>query len=82
MRGSSLSEEEIEYKLNTKLMENGKFLFFRLVRYAIGNQRVQTQLKTNQNGVFIITADKWQTIMEKIDNEELQAILAHGLEDV
>lgn len=77
-----ISEEEIEKKLNTLLMENKKFLFIRLVRLALGNETIKTQLRANQTGVFIIDCEKWQKIMDRIEQEELEAILAQGLEDI
>jgi len=77
-----ISEEEIENKLNALLMENKKFLFIRLVRLALGNETIKTQLRANQTGVFIIDCEKWQKIMDRIEQEELEAILAQGLEDI
>jgi len=77
-----ISEEEIENKLNALLMENKKFLFIRLVRLALGNETIKTQLRANQTGVFIIDREKWQKIMDRIEQEELEAILAQGLEDI
>lgn len=77
-----LSEEEIENKLNALLMENNKFLFIRLVRLALGNERVKTQLRANQTGIFILTSERWQKIFEKLKEEKLEAILAEGLEDM
>jgi len=76
-----ISEEEIENKLNALLMENKKFLFIRLVRLALGNETIKTQLRANQTGVFIIDREKWQKIMDRIEQEELEAILSQGLED-
>jgi hypothetical protein len=77
-----LSEEEIENKLNALLMENNKFLFIRLVRLALGSERIKTQLRANQTGIFILTSEKWQKIFKKLKEEKLEAILAEGLEDV
>lgn len=77
-----LSEEEIENKLNALLMANSKFLFIRLVRLALGSERIKTQLRANQTGIFILTCEKWQQIMDRIAKEELEAILAQGLEDI
>lgn len=77
-----LSEEEIENKLNALLMENNKFLFIRLVRLALGNERVKTQLRANQTGIFILTSERWQKIFKKLKEEKLEAILAEGLEDI
>ena len=77
-----ISEEEIENKLNALLMANSKFLFIRLVRLALGSERIKTQLRANQNGIFIIDCEKWQKIMDRIEKEELEAILADGLEDM
>jgi hypothetical protein len=77
-----ISEEEIENKLNALLMANSKFLFIRLVRLALGSERIKTQLRANQTGIFILTGEKWQKIMDRIEQEELEAILAQGLEDI
>lgn len=77
-----LSEEEIENKLNALLMENNKFLFIRLVRLALGNERVKTQLRANQTGIFILTSERWQKIFKKLKEEKLETILAEGLEDI
>lgn len=77
-----LSEEEIENKLNALLMENNKFLFIRLVRLALGSERIKTQLRANQTGIFILTSEKWQQIIDRIEQEELEAILTQGLEDI
>jgi len=77
-----LSEEEIENKLNSLLMENNKFLFIRLVRLALGSERIKTQLRASQTGIFILTSEKWQKILKKLKEEKLEAILAEGLEDV
>ncbi len=77
-----ISEEEIENKLNTLLMANSKFLFIRLVRLALGSERIKAQLRANQTGIFILTGEKWQKIMDRIEQEELESILAQGLEDI
>lgn len=77
-----LSEEEIENKLNALLMENNKFLFIRLVRLALGSERIKTQLRASQTGIFILTSEKWQKIFKKLKEEKLEAILAEGLEDI
>jgi hypothetical protein len=78
----AVSEEETENKLNALLMENNKFLFIRLVRSALGNEGIKAQLRANQTGIFILTSEKWQQIMERIEKEELESILAQGLEDI
>jgi hypothetical protein len=36
-------------------------------------------LRTDQNGVFSIDLKKWQKIMDRIEQEELEAILAQGV---
>jgi hypothetical protein len=79
---NAVSEEEIENKLNALLMENNKFLFIRLVRLALGSERIKTQLRANQTGIFILTSEKWQQIIDRIEQEELEAILTQGLEDI
>jgi hypothetical protein len=49
---------------------------------ALGSERIKTQLRANQTGIFILTGEKWQKIMDRIEQEELEVILAQGLEDI
>ena len=72
------SKDETEDNLNFLLMENDKFLFIRLVRIALGNEAIKIQLRAKQNGMFIIDSPRWQQIMNKIEREELELILAEG----
>lgn len=76
------SEEEVKGNLENLLLEKDKFLLIRLVRLALGHPIIKKQLRTNQNGVFSIDLKKWQKIMDRIEQEELEAILAEGLEDI
>ena len=75
------SEEEVKSKLENLLLKKDKFLLIRLVRLALGHPIIKKQLRTDQNGVFSIDFKKWQQIMDRIEQEELEAILAQGLED-
>ena len=76
------SEEEVKSKLENLLLKKDKFLLIRLVRLALGHPIIKKQLRTNQNGIFGIDLIKWQQIMDRIEKEELEAILAQGLEDI
>jgi len=75
------SEEEVKSKLENLLLKKERFLLIRLVRLALGHPIIKKQLRTDQNGVFSIDLKKWQKIMDRIEQEELEAILAQGLED-
>jgi hypothetical protein len=76
------SEEEVKSKLENLLLKKDKFLLIRLVRLALGHPIIKKQLRTEQNGIFGIDLIKWQQIMDRIEKEELEAILAQGLEDI
>jgi len=76
------SEEEVKSKLENLLLKKERFLLIRLVRLALGHPIIKKQLRTDQNGVFSIDLKKWQKIMDRIEQEELEAILAQGLEDI
>ena len=76
------SEEEVISKLENLLLKKDKFLLIRLVRLALGHPIIKKQLRTEQNGIFGIDLIKWQQIMDRIEQEELEAILAQGLEDI
>jgi hypothetical protein len=76
------SEEEVKSKLENLLLKKERFLLIRLVRLALGHPIIKKQLRTNQNGIFGIDLIKWQKIMDRIEQEELEAILAQGLEDI
>lgn len=72
---------------NSKIPNQHFWVFFhtgpiRLVRLALGSERIKTQLRANQTGIFILTSEKWQQIMDRIEKEELESILAQGLEDI
>jgi hypothetical protein len=76
------SEEEVKNKLENLLLKKERFLLIRLVRLALGHPIIKKQLRTHQNGVFSIDLVKWQRIMDRIEQEELEYILAQGLEDI
>lgn len=76
------SEEEVKTKLEHLLLNKDKFLLIRLVRLALGHPIIKKQLRTDQNGVFSIDLIKWQKIVNKVEQEELEYILAQGLEDI
>ena len=73
------SEEEVKTKLEHLLLNKDKFLLIRLIRLALGHPIIKKQLRTDQNGVFSIDLKKWQKIMDRIEQEELEAILAQGV---
>lgn len=73
------SQEEIENTLKPILKENDNFLLIRLVRIALGNETIKEQLRAKQNGIFSIDTLKWQQILNKVKEEELELILAQGL---
>ena len=76
------SEEEVKSKLENLLLKKDKFLLIRLVRLALGHPIIKKQLQTDQNGIFGIDLIKWQQIMDRIEQEVLEAILAQGVEDI
>jgi len=73
------SEEEVKGNLENLLLKKERFLLIRLVRLALGHPIIKKQLRTDQNGVFSIDLKKWQKIMDRIEQEELEAILAQGV---
>ena len=76
------SEEEVKNKLENLLLKKERFLLIRLVRLALGHPIIKKQLRTHQNGVFSIDLVKWKKIVNKVEQEELEYILAQGLEDI
>jgi len=76
------SEEEVKGNLENLLLKKERFLLIRLVRLALGHPIIKKQLRTDQNGVFSIDLKKWQKIMDRIEQEELEAILAQGVLDI
>ncbi len=76
------SEEEVKSKLENLLLKKERFLLIRLVRLALGHPIIKKQLRTHQNGVFSIDLAKWKKIVSKVEQEELEYILAQGLEDI
>jgi len=76
------SEEEVKNKLENLLLKKDKFLLIRLVRLALGHPIIKKQLRTHQNRVFSIDLVKWKKIVNKVEQEELEYILAQGLKDI
>ena len=76
------SEEEVKGNLENLLLKKERFLLIRLVRLALGHPIIKKQLRTHQNGVFSIDLVKWKKIVNKVEQEELEYILAQGLEDI
>lgn len=76
------SEEEVKSKLGNLLLKKERFLLIRLVRLALGHPIIKKQLRIDQNGVFSIDLAKWKQILKKLKEEQLETILAEGLEDV
>ena len=76
------SAEEVKNKLENLLLKKERFLLIRLVRLALGHPIIKKQLRTDQHGVFSIDLIKWKQIMDRIEKEELESILAQGLEDI
>jgi hypothetical protein len=76
------SEEEIKSKLENLLLKQERFLLIRLVRLALGHPIIKKQLETDKNGIFGIDLIKWKKLMDRIEKQELECILAQGLEDI
>jgi predicted ATP-grasp superfamily ATP-dependent carboligase len=49
---------------------------------ALGNEEVKQDLRDGKNGIFEINYIKWKKIVNKVEQEELEAILAQGIEDI
>ena len=75
------SENKIKNALKKILTENNNFYLIRLTRIALGSEEVKQDLRTGKNGIFEINYIKWKKIVYKVEQEELEAILAEGLED-
>ncbi len=76
------SENKIKNALKKILTENNNFYLIRLTRMALGNEEVKQDLRDGKNGIFEINYIKWKKIVNKVEQEELEAILAHGIEDI
>lgn len=76
------SENKIKNVLKKILTENNNFYLIRLTRMALGNEEVKQDLRDGKNGIFEINYIKWKKIVNKVEQEELEAILAEGLEDI
>ena len=76
------SEEEIKNILEKLLTDDDNLYLIRLTRIALGNDLIKKQLKARQNGIFGIDSARWRKIVNKIEAEELEIILAEGLEDI
>jgi len=64
------------------LTENNNFYLIRLTRIALGSEEVKQDLRTGKNGIFEINYIKWKKIVYKVEQEELEAILSQGIEDI
>jgi len=76
------SENKIKNVLKKILTENNNFYLIRLTRIALGNEGVKEDLRSGKNGIFEINYIKWRKIVNKIEQEELESILAQGIEDI
>lgn len=76
------SQEEVKNKLEKLLTEDDNLYLIRLTRIALGNALIKKQLKEGKNGIFGIDSIKWEKIVHKIEEEELELILAQGIEDL
>ena len=65
-----------------RLTENNNFYLIRLTRIALGNEGVKEDLRSGKNGIFEINYIKWRKIVNKVEQEELESILAQGIEDI
>jgi len=73
------SEEKIKNKLKELLTENDNLYLIRLTRIALGNESTKEELRKRKNGIFDIDYIKWKRVVNKIEEEELELILAQGL---
>lgn len=76
------SENKIKNALKKILTENNNFYLIRLTRIALGSEEVKQDLRNGKNGIFEINYIKWKKIVNKVEQEELECILAQGLEDM
>lgn len=76
------SENKIKNALKKILTENNNFYLIRLTRIALGSEEVKQDLRNGKNGIFEINYIKWKKIVNKVEQEELECILAQGLEDI
>ena len=76
------SENKIKNALKKILTENNNFYLIRLTRLALGSEEVKQDLRNGKNGIFEINYIKWKKIVNKVEQEELECILAQGLEDI
>ena len=79
---SSPSENKIKSMLEKLLTENNNFYLIRLTRIALGNKLIKEELRNRKNGKFEIDYIKWKKIVSKVEEEELELILAQGIEDL
>jgi len=76
------SENKIKNVLKKILTENNNFYLIRLTRIALGSEEVKQDLRTGKSAMFEINYIKWKKIVNKVEQEELEAILSQGLEDI
>ena len=85
MTTTKIKRERVARKIglpSPQALKKERFLLIRLVRLALGHPIIKKQLRTDQHGVFSIDLIKWKQIMDRIEKEELESILAQGLEDI
>lgn len=73
------SEEKIKAKLKELLTENDNLCLIRLTRIALGKEYIKEDLRNRKNAIFNIDYIKWKKVINKIEEEELELILAEGI---
>lgn len=76
------SENKIKNALKKILTENNNFYLIRLTRIALGSEEVKEELRNRKSAMFEINYIKWKKIVNQVEQEELEAILAQGLADI
>ena len=76
------SENKIKNALKKILTENNNFYLIRLTRIALGSEEVKEELRNRKSAMFEINYIKWKKIVYKVEQEELEAILSQGIEDI
>ena len=76
------SENKIKNSLKKILTENNNFYLIRLTRIALGSEEVKEELRNRKSAMFEINYIKWKKIVNQVEQEELEAILAQGLADI
>jgi hypothetical protein len=73
------SENKIKNTLKKILTENNNLYLIRFTRIALGSEKVKQDLRNGKNGIFEINYIKWKQIVNKVEEEELELLLAEGL---